>query len=191
MTCLFCIPTFDNKDTIINCLFCDKVFDKVTHLESHPLMHLINFRARNRYIYDRTKGSVTFLFDLNFPANSAPNQAYESLILEVNSRTNKEYYTGKKLTRQEMWILNERKDESFNEYISAKKQNCDKLSEIRKKKKESDDDEYYDERIDRIEYCISSYEEDYEDYESKCEMQEHNRNGTLQRYIEDRNDYFN
>jgi hypothetical protein len=97
----------------------------------------------------------------------------------------------RKLTRQEMWILNDRKDESFHKYISATNQYSGKLSELRKKRNESYDDEYYDEIIDRIEYCISSYREDYEEYESKCEIQEHNRNGTLQRYIDDRDCYFN
>lgn len=186
-TCCLCVPAFDNG--IFKCLNCERVFYKTTHLESHPLTHLINLGIRNRYRSFRY-GFVTFLFDLDWPENSGVNQTYKSVVRNVELRTNREYYRGEKLTTQEMWILNERKEESFQKYISAINENRDELRSLRQKMKESDNEEYYEERIERIEYCISSYEDDYDCYQQKYEIQEHNRNGTLQEYLDNLDDYY-
>ncbi len=167
-----CIPSFD--DGHMKCIFCNKVFSKITHLEPHPTTHMIRYMFVNRSNTKFRYQKVHFLYDLD--RLSLPiEHNYQLVIYDIEERTNKDYYRRKKLTRQEMWILNERKNEAYNEYISADKKASVELFKL--------DEE-------QIEYYISIYKDIYDDFKSKYEMQEHNRNGTMQQYIDDLYEYF-
>lgn len=115
------------------------------------------------------------------------DREYESVVLNVKYRTNKEYYNCKKLLRQEMWILNDRMEQAYIEYVNFIEEVKPELSDLYDKMKKSDL-EYYEERIERIEYAMDKYNDNYEDYKSKYRMQMHIVNGTLQQYLEDLDD---
>ena len=77
-------------------------------------------RSNTRFIYQK----VHFLYDLD--RLSLPiERNYNLVIYDIKERTNKDYYKRKKLTRQEMWILNERKNDAYNEYISVDKKSVE------------------------------------------------------------------
>ena len=173
-----CIPSFD--DGHMKCIFCNKVFSKVTHLEPHPTTHMIRYMFVNRSNTKFRYQKVHFLYDLD--RLSLPiERNYQLVIYDIKERTNKDYYRRKKLTRQEMWILNERKNEAYNEYISVDKKASAELFKLDEKK---------DNDVERLEYYVSIYKDIYDDFKSKYEMQEHNRNGTMQQYIDDLYEYF-
>jgi hypothetical protein len=162
----------------MKCIFCNKVFSKVTHLEPHPTTHMIRYMFVNRSNTKFRYQKVHFLYDLD--RLSLPiERNYQLVIYDIKERTNKDYYRRKKLTRQEMWILNERKNEAYNEYISVDK----KSVELYEKNNN-------EEQIERLQYYKSIYKDIYDEFKNKYEMQEHNRNGTLQQYIDDLYEYF-
>jgi hypothetical protein len=117
---------------------------------------------------------------------------YEAVVQNIDLRTNNYYYTSKKLTKQEMWVLNERKMEAYNDLISARTKSQNELSKLYEKLdgcNDIDHKECYEHNIERIENYLSYCEEIYLDFKEKYIMQEHNRNGTLQEYIDDLYDY--
>ena len=185
-----CVTSFD--DGHMKCIFCSKVFSKITHLEPHPTTHIIRFMFVNRSNTKFRYQKVHFLYDLD--RLSLPiERNYQLVIYDIKERTNKDYYRSKKLTSQEMWILNERKNEAYNDFVQTETKSQNELSRLYKKLDGINDivhKEYYKENIERIEYYISYCKEIYDDFKSKYTMQEHNRNGTLQQYIDELDEYF-
>lgn len=175
-----CVSSFDRGQ--MKCIFCNKVFCKITHLEPHPTAYMIHFYYRNRNTRCM-RLRLQFLFDidrLSLPIESD----YKAVIQNIESRTNKYYYK-KKLTRQEMWVLNKRKTEAYNDFISACEETQIELSRLYGKLDGCNDighKEYYEENIERMEYYISVCKEIYLDFKQKYIIQEHNRNGTLDDY---------
>ena len=178
-----CVMSFDGGQ--MKCIFCNKVFCKITHLEPHPTSYMIHFYYRNRSrVWRRYSSKIQFLFD--FDRLTLSNERnYEAVVQNIELRTNKYYYKSKRLTSQEMWVLNERKTEAYNKFVSAREETQIELSKLYEKLdgcNDNDHKEYYEERID---YYVSYCKEIYLDFKEKYIMQEHNRNGTLQEYIDD------
>ena len=155
-------------------------------MEPHPLTHMIKFRIRNRSRLAKFRyQKVYFLYrGLDSPIDSQIDHDQESVVLNIKMRTNNEYCHGQtKLTRQEMWILDDRVINSYDEYCNFKKESRVTLSELYSKMKD-DDNRYYEEKIERIEYAIEKLKDSYEDYKSKYEIQKRIMNGTLQEYLD-------
>lgn len=160
------------NDSFFTMSFCNKVFCKITHLEPHPTSHMIHFYYRNRTRLMRNK--LQFLFDIDRLTLSIERD-FQSVVRSIESRTDKNYYS-KKLTRQEMWVLNERKTEAYNKFVSAREETQIELSKLYEKLdgcNDIDHKEYYEERIERINYYVSICKELYLDFKEK--IQEHNR----------------
>jgi hypothetical protein len=180
-----CVSSFDEGQ--MKCIFCNKVFCKITHLEPHPTSYMIHFYYRNRSRVWRRYSNIQFLFDLH-RLTLSNERDYEAVVQTIQLRTNKYYYKSKKLTKQEMWVLNERKMEAYNDFVQAETKSQNELSRLYGKLdgcNDNDHKEYYEENIERIEYYVSYCKEIYLDFKEKYIMQEHNRNGTLQEYIDD------
>jgi len=166
----FFTTSFDKGQ--MKCIFCNKVFCKITHLEPHPTSYMIHFYYRNRTRLMTNK--LQFLFDIDRLTLSIERD-FQSVVRSIESRTNKYYYS-KKLTRQEMWVLNERKTEAYNKFVSAREETQIELSKLYEKLdgcNDNDHKEYYEERIERINYYVSIRKELYLDFKEK--IQEHNR----------------
>lgn len=165
-----CVSSFDTGQ--LKCIFCNKVFCKITHLEPHPTSYMIHFYYRNRTRLMKNK--LQFLFDIDRLTLSIERD-FQSVVRSIESRTNKYYYS-KKLTRQEMWVLNERKTEAYNKFVSTREETQIELSKLYEKLdgcNDIDHKEYYEERIERIYYYVLNCKEIYLDFKQK--IQEHNR----------------
>ena len=111
------------------------------------------------------KNKLQFLFDIDRLTLSIERD-FQSVVRSIESRTDKNYYS-KKLTRQEMWVLNERKTEAYNKFVSAREETQIELSKLYEKLdgcNDIDHKEYYEERIERIDYYVLNCKEIYLDF---------------------------